>query len=138
MGGARSRRGRSVPLSEHEQRILAEMEESLVRHDPAFAERVRARSLSNHAGTQCKWSALTFLAGLGILVAFYTQSVAVGLVGVAIMFASAVVFERNLRRLGKRRDGRGDRADIAIEQAFKGTRDWFRSHLLRRDRGPDR
>ena len=42
-----------------------------------------------------------FVAGIAILVAFYPQSVAVGFLGVALMFASAVVFERNLRRMGK-------------------------------------
>jgi len=34
-------------------------------------------------------------------VAFYSQSIFVGLLGVAMMFGSAVIFERNLRRMGK-------------------------------------
>lgn len=128
-----------MPLSEHEQRILAELEESLVRHDPEFAERVRTKTLHNHASSQCKWSALTFVAGLALLIAFYAQSIAAGLVGVAIMFASAVVFERNLRRLGKsgRLDlshGRVAGEKSGIERAFSGGREWFRSHLPRRGR----
>lgn len=125
-----------MPLSEHEQRILAELEESLVRHDPEFAERVRTKTLRSHAGSQCKWSALTFVAGLAILVAFYAQSVAAGLVGIAIMFGSAVVFERNFRRLGKagRRDiPRQRRATdrSGVETSLRGTRDWFRSRFRR-------
>ena len=138
--------GAAVPLSEHEQRILAELEESLVRHDPRFAERVRTETVYRHAGRHCKWSALGFLVGLGILVGFYSASVAAGLVGVALMFASAVVFERNLRRMGKagwhdltRRgrpaDASGDDARSGgIEHAVQGTREWLRSHLFRRDR----
>lgn len=135
-----------MPLSEHEQRILAELEESLVRHDPQFAERVRTETVYRHAGRYCKWSALGFVVGLGILVAFYSASVAAGLVGVALMFGSAVVFERNLRRMGKagwhdftRRARHGDPSvedtkGGGIEHAVQGTRDWLRSHLFRRER----
>lgn len=129
-----------MPLSEHEQRILAELEESLVRHDPEFAQRVRTKTLHHHAGAQCKWSAITFVAGLAILIGFYAQSVGAGLVGIAIMFASAVVFERNFRRLDKSprldlaraRLGRGDkpRAPAALRQS----RDWLRARLFRRGR----
>src|SRR5580704_15483858 len=90
-----------MPLSEHEQRILAELEESLVRQDPEFAERVRSETVYRHAGRYCKWSAVTFVAGVVILVALYPQSVVLGFLGAAIMFGSAVVFERNLRRMGK-------------------------------------
>jgi hypothetical protein len=129
-----------VPLSEHEQRILAELEESLVREDPRFAERVRSKTVYRHAGRQCKWAALGFLAGLAVLVAFYSQSVVLGLVGVALMFGSAVVFERNLRRLGRAswhdltRARRPEEQSPGIEQALEGTKEWFRSHFFRRDR----
>jgi hypothetical protein len=131
-----------VPLSEHEQRILAELEDSLVRQDPEFAERVRSETVYRHAGRYCKWAAVGFVAGVAILVAFYSQSVAVGLVGVAIMFASAVIFERNLRRMGKAgwhdftrslHEERPSGAGGGIEHAVHGARDWFRSHLFRRD-----
>lgn len=129
-----------MPLSEHEQRILAELEESLVRQDPQFAERVRSKSVYHHAGRQCKWAALGFVAGLAILVAFYSESVVLGLVGVAVMFASAVVFEQNLRRLGKAswhdltRARRGGDEPPGFEHALNGTREWIRSRFFRRDR----
>ena len=90
-----------MPLSDHEQRILAELEESLVRQDPEFAERVRSETVYRHAGRYCKWAAVTFVLGVVILVAFYSKSVLAGFLGVVIMFASAVWFERNLRRMGK-------------------------------------
>jgi len=129
-----------VPLSEHEQRILAQLEESLVREDPQFAARVRTKTVYRHAGRQCKWAALGFCAGLAVLVAFYSQSVALGLLGVALMFVSAVVFERNLRRLGKAswhdltRSRRTGDEPAGIEHALHGTREWLRSHFFRRDR----
>jgi hypothetical protein len=131
-----------VPLSEHEQRILAELEESLVRQDPEFAERVRSETVYRHAGRYCKWSAVGFVAGVAILVAFYSQSVALGFFGVAIMFGSAVIFERNLRRMGKagwhdltkskEPDGRSQ-GSRGIDDAVHDAREWFRSRF-RRDR----
>jgi Protein of unknown function (DUF3040) len=134
-----------VPLSDHEQRILAELEESLVRQDPEFAERVRSETVYRHAGRYCKWAAVTFVLGVVILVAFYSKSVIAGFIGVVIMFASAVWFERNLRRMGragwhdltrsKDKDGesRSEGAANGIENAVSDARDWFRSRFHRRD-----
>jgi hypothetical protein len=130
-----------VPLSEHEQRVLAELEESLVRQDPDFAERVRSETVYRHAGRYCKWAAVGFVAGIAILIAFYPKSVAVGFLGVALMFSSAVVFERNLRRMGKAgwhdltRSPQKDRPEgeqaTGIEGAVVNARTWFRSRFRR-------
>jgi hypothetical protein len=134
-----------VPLSDHEQKILAELEESLVRQDPEFAERVRSETVYRHAGRYCKWAAVTFVLGVVILVAFYSKSVIAGFVGVVIMFASAVWFERNLRRMGRAGwhdikraakdsdDSREGAAPTGIEGAVSEARDWFRSRFHRRD-----
>jgi hypothetical protein len=133
-----------MPLSDHEQRILAELEESLVRQDPEFAERVRSETVYKHAGRHCKWAAFTFVVGFVILIALYSRSVAAGFVGVLIMFASVVWFERNLRRMGKAgwhdltrsRDGEKSRvaeASSGFEGAVSDARDWFRARFHRRD-----
>ena len=132
-----------MPLSDHEQRILAELEESLVKADPEFAERVRSETVYRHAGRYCKWAAVTFVLGVVILVAFYSKSVIAGFLGVIIMFASAVWFERNLRRMGRAgwadltrsKDGepRTAGASSGIEGAVSGARDWFRTRFHRRE-----
>ncbi len=130
-----------MPLSEHEQRILAELEESLVRQDPEFAERVRSETVYRHAGRHCKWAAAGFVAGVAILVAFYSRSVIVGFLGVAIMFISAVIFERNLRKMGKAgwndfnrsKDSADGPGAGGIDGAVHDAREWFRSRF-RRDR----
>ena len=127
-----------MPLSEHEQRILAELEESLVRQDPEFAERVRSESVYR------KWAAATFVLGVVVLVAFFAKTPVVGFIGVVIMFASAVVFERNLRRMGRAgwhdltrgRDGEQSKASAAssgFEGAVTEARDWFRTRFHRRE-----
>ena len=129
-------------MSEHEQRILAELEESLSKQDPAFADRVANESVYRHAGRQAKWAAVCFVLGLVGLVALYSASVLFGLAGVAVMFASAVVFERNLRAMGKagwhdvtRSLHEEERSGAAggIESAVHDARDWLRSRFHRRD-----
>jgi hypothetical protein len=131
-----------VPLSEHEQRILAELEESLTSQDPEFAERYRSETVYRHAGRRCWWAAAGFVAGVVIVVTLFSTSVPLAFFGVAVMFASAVVFERNLRRMGKAgwydltRTGHGDDAPAGqnrIEGAVHDAREWFRSRFNRGD-----
>ena len=138
--GAKGRE--TVPLSEHEQRILAELEESLSQQDPTFADRVANETVYRHAGRQCKWAAFTFVLGLIELIAFYSVSVILGLLGVAIMFGSAVVFERNLRKMGRAswhditrslHEEERSGAEGGIETAVHDARDWFRSRFHRRE-----
>ena len=124
-----------MPLSDHEQRILQELEQSLYQQDPEFAERVRSESLYRHAGRACKWAALGFIGGLVVLVAFFTVNLVIGLAGFLAMFLSAVVFERNLRRMGQAgwRDLTQSFRSDSLGGTFHETRDWIRSHLHRRD-----
>ena len=131
-----------MPLSEHEQRILAELEESLSKQDPSFATRVANESVYRHAGRQAKWAALCFVIGLVGLVALYSVSVLLGLLGVAVMFGAAVVFERNLRRMGKAgwhdvtrslHEEERSGAEGHIETAVHDARDWLRSRFRRRE-----
>ncbi len=90
-----------MPLSEHEQRVLHELEQSLYQQDPDFAERVRSETVYRHAGRHCAWSAATFLASLLFMIFTFASSVALGFVGVVAMFVSGIVFVNNVRRLGK-------------------------------------
>ena len=90
-----------MPLSEDEQRILHEIERSFYENDPAFARGVKeSPTVYRHAGRNMKWAALGFVAGLAILVVFLSTLV-LALVGFGVMLGSALVFERNLRKLGR-------------------------------------
>ncbi|HZQ29053.1 MAG TPA: DUF3040 domain-containing protein [Acidimicrobiales bacterium] len=91
-----------MPLSEEEQRILHEIERSFYESDPAFARGVKdSPSVYQHAGRNLKWATLGFVVGLVVLVASFASSLLLGLVGFAVMLFSALVFERNLRKLGR-------------------------------------
>ena len=131
-----------MPLSEHEQRILAELEESLSKQDPSFADRVANESVYRHAGRQAKWAALCFLVGLVGLVLLYSTSVLLGLASVAVMFVSAVIFERNLRSMGKAgwhdvtrslHEEEHSGASGGIENTIHDARDWLRNRFQRRE-----
>jgi Protein of unknown function (DUF3040) len=90
-----------VPLSEHEQRILHELEQSLYQQDPDFAERVWSETVYRHAGRYCIWSALVFVAALVFMFFTFASNIVLGFVGVIVMFLSGVVFANNARRMGK-------------------------------------
>ena len=90
-----------MPLSEDEQRILHEIEQQFYESDPAFAREVGKTSLYRHAGRNLKWAAVGFLLGFALLVVAFASSVLLGFVGFLAMLASAFVFERNLRKMGK-------------------------------------
>lgn len=99
--GNEGARGIAVPLSEDEQRILYEIEQSFYENDPAFAGKVRSSTLYRHAGRNCKWAALGMLVGLVITIASFISSLLLAALGFLIMLGSAFVFERNLRKMGR-------------------------------------
>jgi Protein of unknown function (DUF3040) len=86
-----------MPLSDHEQRILAEIERRLLEEDPKFAHQVGS-SFRAHLARRLKLAVAGFLLGLIVLVAGFVEYVALGVAGFLIMLASVFVFVRTLRR----------------------------------------
>ena len=131
MGGG----DKKVPLSEHEQRILHELEQSLYQEDPDFAERVRSETVYRHAGRYCGWSALVFVAALVFMFFTFASSLALGFVGVIVMFLSGVVFANNARRMGKAGIDDISRSlhTRSINNPVQDPRDWIRGRFQRDD-----
>ncbi len=122
-----------MPLSDHEQRVLHELEQSLYKQDPAFAERVRSETVYRHAGRYCIWSAVVFVAALLFMVLTFSMSVFLGFLGVVMMFLSAGVFVNNARRMGK---AGIDDISRSIHNRSTGStvhdpRDWIRGRFHR-------
>ncbi|MHB8504471.1 MAG: DUF3040 domain-containing protein [Acidimicrobiales bacterium] len=90
-----------MPLSEHERRILNQIEQRLYEQDPASAERISSTTLPRYLARNCRWATLGFLAGLVVLVVSFSTSWLLGVCGFAIMVASALVFTQNLRKMGR-------------------------------------
>ena len=90
-----------MPLSEEEQRVLREIERSFYESDPEFARQVSSKTLYRHAGRNLRWAALGFIAGLVLLVTSFASYLVLGIIGFLAMLFSALIFERNLRAMGK-------------------------------------
>ena len=123
-----------MPLSEHEQHVLHELEQALYRQDPAFAERVRDETVYRHAGRYIKWSIVGFLVGFVLMLVLFSTNVAYGFVGFLVMFGSLVSFWANLRRMGKA--GWHDlstslRSDGGVGTAMDGARARLRDRFRR-------
>ncbi len=88
-------KGADMPLSDHEQRILNSLEESL-ENDPHFVGTVEALKSSARSRQTRIVSVIVFLIGTAVMVAFFTQSVLAGIIGVALMFASSLAFTATL------------------------------------------
>ncbi|HUZ44332.1 MAG TPA: DUF3040 domain-containing protein [Acidimicrobiales bacterium] len=90
-----------MPLSEDEERIIHEIEQSFYENDPDFYKRASEETLYRHAGRNCKWALAGFVAGLAVLVVSFASSVWLGFLGFLIMLSCAVVFESNARKMGR-------------------------------------
>ena len=92
-----------MPLSEDEQRILREIEQQFYATDPEFAHEVGTTSLYRHGLRRLKLAALLFVAGLGVLVWMLVlgNAVLAFALGAGPMFVAALLFEANLRTLGR-------------------------------------
>jgi hypothetical protein len=87
-----------MPLSDHEQRILEDIERRLQQEDPRFADQVARSSLSSHVGRRIGLGALAFAAGFVMLMLFVV-SVWVAIGGFGLMLASALFVYHQLRRM---------------------------------------
>lgn len=90
-----------MPLSEDEQRILQEIERQFHADDPDFAHQVASTTLYRHAGRNLKWAALGFVVGVAFLIGTLAVSYLLAFGGFLVMLASAFVFERNIRKMGR-------------------------------------
>ena len=90
-----------MPLSEEEQRMLAEIERQFYETDPDLAKTVRSTTVYRDAGRSLRRSVLTLMAGFLFLLWSFTQALLLGFVGVLVMLGSAIMIERSLRRMGK-------------------------------------
>jgi hypothetical protein len=76
-----------VPLSEHEQRLLEQIERALVDDDPKFASSVRTGDRRLKARRKLQFGVLLVVVGLAMLVGGpIAQSVVLGVFGFVVMF----------------------------------------------------
>lgn len=89
-----------MPLSEDEQRILQQMEQTLREHDREFVARVDHGSHRLAAAKSARWSILGAVAGFVLLLCTFRFSVELGALGFLMMLVSALLFAQHLRQAG--------------------------------------
>src|SRR5206468_10651603 len=87
--------GHGMPLNDHEQRILDEIERKLAEDDPTFVEQVGRTDLYTHLSRRIRLSALAFVAGFVMLLLF-VASIWLAAFGFVVMLLSAVMIYRYL------------------------------------------
>jgi hypothetical protein len=123
----------TVPLSEHEQRILDDIEKSLYTEDPRFARDVRNSSPAMPERRRVRSGIAIFLLGLGLLVTFFaTGSIVLGVVAFGVMVGGIVLVAGSLKgSLAPRRPPR--RAlNERLSQTARGWEDKLRQRYRRR------
>jgi Flp pilus assembly protein TadB len=81
-----------MPLSEHEQRLLEQMEKALYAEDPKFATSLRSAPGARAARGRAALGVLAIFAGLGLLLAgVATTIIALGVLGFVVMLVGSVI-----------------------------------------------
>jgi Protein of unknown function (DUF3040) len=108
-----------VPLSEHEQRQLEQIEQALYAEHPRFAKAVRAADPRVHYKRRVIYAVVLFVIGVALLPVGVSTNIAISVVGFVIMLASCYWAAMSYRRMNglatgkiqlkERRTGRKDK-----------------------------
>ncbi|WNI15133.1 DUF3040 domain-containing protein [Actinacidiphila sp. ITFR-21] len=91
-----------MPLSEHEQRMLEQMERALYAEDPKFASALEGNGLRTYTHRRVYLAGAGFLIGIGLLMGgMVAKQPWVSVVGFLVMLGCAVVAVTGWRRLGR-------------------------------------
>jgi len=96
-----------MPLSEHEQRILEEIERRLVADDPKFARDVASGGPQGAALKRVKRAVALFVAGFALLIAGLLLGgnvlILLGIGAFAVMVASAALIASGIKQVSRER-----------------------------------
>jgi hypothetical protein len=104
-----------VPLSEHEQRLLEQMERALYAEDPKFATALEGAGMRTHTRRRTGWAIAGFVVGLVLLMTgVMLPAIWISVVGFVLMLTGAVLAFAGWRRspsqeAGGPRTGRAQR-----------------------------
>lgn len=89
-----------MPLSEHEQRLLDQIERALYAEDPKFASTVRSTDLRTHMRRRLRRAAFVLVIGFVLLLAGVVTNIVVGVAGFVVMLAALLLALSAWKRLG--------------------------------------
>jgi len=90
-----------VPLSEHEQRLLDQIERALYQEDPKFASTVRSSDLRTHMRRRLRRAAIVLGLGLALMLGgVVANQPALGVAGFVVMLGALLLALSSWKRLG--------------------------------------
>lgn len=93
-----------MPLSDHEQKILEEIERQFYEQDPKFARGVATGTLHRSLRRNFRRGVALFVVGVFFLFAFFVfRNVLVGVAAFLIMLAGFTIAFQNLKKIGLER-----------------------------------
>lgn len=95
-----------MPLSEHEQRQLEQIEQALYAEHPRFAKAVRAADPRVHYKRRVIYAAVGFAIGVALLPVGVSTYIAISIIGFVIMLASCYWAAISYRRMNGMATGR--------------------------------
>jgi hypothetical protein len=98
--------GGTVPLSEHEQRQLEQIEQALYAEHPRFAKAVRAADPQVHYKRRVVYAIIGFAIGLALLPIGVSTYIAISVAGFVIMLACCYWAALSYRRMNGTATGR--------------------------------
>ncbi|MFF4605474.1 DUF3040 domain-containing protein [Streptomyces sp. NPDC001339] len=97
-----------MPLSEHEQRMLEQMERALYAEDPKFATALEGSGLRTYTRRRVYQAVAGFLVGIALLMAgMVAQQIWISVVGFLVMLGCTVLAVTGWRKAPKAGDQRG-------------------------------
>jgi Protein of unknown function (DUF3040) len=135
-----------VPLSEHEQRQLEQIEQALYSEHPRFAKAVRAADPRVHYKRRVIYAVVLFVIGVALLPVGVSTYIAISVVGFVVMLASCYWAAMSYRRMNgmatgkvqlkERRTGRKNKPGGRRSHGGLGER--LEERWRRRQQGRDR
>jgi len=107
-----------VPLSEHEQRQLEQIEQALYAEHPRFAKAVRAADPRVHYKRRVVYAFVGFAIGVALLPVGVSTYIAISIVGFVIMLASCYWAAISYRRMNGMATGK-----VQIKERRPGRKD---------------
>ena len=121
-----------MPLSEHEQRQLEQMERALYAEDPKFASTMRGSTIRAHYRRRILFGAIGFILGVVLLMLGLVQNIALGVAGFVVMLLSVWLAAASWRRLAHPGDAQAAAAGPGVKGARKPGKTSFMQRLEER------
>jgi Flp pilus assembly protein TadB len=112
-----------VPLSDHEQRLLDQIEQALYAEDPKFASAVRSARSRSRTRRSMVLAVVGVLAGLGmVLVGLLTSVIVVSVIGFVLVVAACGYAAQSVRNRAPAGIDNGPQGSKAVRQTGLRTR----------------